>query len=94
MSSQNNDGIEYTIEDSNAPKEPEAPVEQPMPKGNGLNDLPPHIRSQLPESFGETVNHSDAYVDFLKKHKDSKENSAAFNGHPKDYLEFLAKQNK
>ena len=94
MSSQNNDGIEYTIQENDKKETSEETVEQPMPKGNGLNDLPPHIRSQLPESFGETVNHSDAYVDFLKKHKDSKENSAAFNGHPKDYLEFLAKQNK
>jgi hypothetical protein len=99
MSSQNTDGIEYTIEDSNMPETVPVPVPDSaspadVPKGNGLNDLPPHIRSQLPESFGETVNHSDAYVDFLKKHKDSKENSGAFNGHPKDYLEFLAKQNK
>ena len=39
MSSQNNDGIEYTIEDTNAPKEPEAPVEQPIPKGNCLHLL-------------------------------------------------------
>ena len=94
MSSQNNDGIEYTIQENDKNDTSEVPVEQPIPKGNGLNDLPPHIRSQLPESFGETVTHSDAYVDFLKKHKDSKENSGAFNGHPKDYLEFLAKQNK
>jgi len=94
MSSQNNDGIEYTIQENDKKQPLEQPVEQPMPKGNGLNDLPPHIRSQLPESFGETVNHSDAYIDFLKKHKDSKENSGAFNGHPKDYLDFLAKQNK
>ena len=94
MSSQNNDGIEYTIQENDKKETSEVPTEQPIPKGNGLNDLPPHIRSQLPESFGETVTHSDAYVDFLKKHKDSKENSGAFNGHPKDYLEFLAKQNK
>jgi len=94
MSSQNNDGIEYTIQEND---KPEVPVEQPIPKGNGLNDLPPEVRSQLPESFGQKVEYSDAYIDFLKKHKTSKEttsNSGGFNGHPKDYLEFLAKQNK
>jgi hypothetical protein len=102
MSSQNTDGIEYTIEDSNMPETVPVPVPDSaspadVPKGNGLNDLPPHIRSQLPESFGQTVNHSDAYIEFLKKHKDSNEttsNCGGFNGHPKDYLEFLAKQNK
>jgi hypothetical protein len=66
MSSQNNDGIEYTIQEND---KTETPEEQPIPKGNGVNDLPPHIRSQLPESFGETVNHSHAYVDFLKNTK-------------------------
>jgi uncharacterized protein YvpB len=97
MSSQNNDGIEYTIQENDKKETSEEPVEQPIPKGNGLNDLPPEVRSQLPESFGQTVNHSDAYIEFLKKHKDSKEttsNCGGFNGHPKDYLEFLAKQNK
>jgi hypothetical protein len=91
MSSQNEDGIEYTIQEND---KPEVHVEQPIPKGNALNDLPPEVRSQLPESFGQTVNHSDAYIEFLKKHKESKEGGSAFNGHPKDYLEFLAKQNK
>jgi len=91
MSSQNNDGIEYTIQEND---KPEVPVQQPNSKGNALNDLPPEVRSQLPESFGQTINHSDAYIEFLKKHKDSKEGSNTFNGHPKDYLDFLAKQNK
>ena len=94
MSSQNNDGIEYTIQENDKNKTSEVPTEQPTPSGNGLNDLPPEVRSQLPESFGQTVNHSDAYIEFLKKHKDSKEGTSTFNGHPKDYLEFLAKQNK
>jgi hypothetical protein len=97
MSSQNNDGIEYTIQENDKKETSEVPVEQPIPKGNALNDLPPEVRSQLPESFGQTINHSDAYIEFLKKHKDSKEitsNGGGFNGHPKDYLDFLAKQNK
>jgi len=91
MSSQNNDGIEYTIQEND---KPEVPVQPHIPKGNALNDLPPEVRSQLPESFGQTINHSDAYIEFLKKHKDSKEGTTTFNGHPKDYLEFLTKQNK
>ena len=94
MSSQNNDGIEYTIQENDKKEIPTEPVEQSIPKGTGLNDLPPHVRSQLPESFGQTVNHSDAYIEFLKKHKDSKEGTSTFNGHPKDYLDFLSKQNK
>lgn len=110
MSSQTKDGIECIIEDSNTycaghpelpadirSKLPDASSDADVPKRNVLNDLPPEVRSQLPESFGQTVNHSDAYIEFLKKHKDSKEtttNGGAFNGHPKDYLDFLAKQNK
>ena len=94
MSSQNNDGIEYTIQENDKKETSEIPTEQHIPKGNGLNDLPPEVRSQLPESFGQPVNHSDAYIDFLKKHKDTKEGNPVFNGHPKDYLDFLAKQNK
>ena len=91
MSSQNNDGIEYTIEDVD---KPEVQVEPNVPKSQSLNDLPPEVRSQLPESFGQTINHSDAYIDFMKKHKETKDGNVGFNGHPKDYLDFLAKQNK
>jgi len=100
MSSHSNDGIECIIEDSNHVNHAELPEissDADVPKRNALNDLPPEVRSQLPESFGQTINHSDAYIEFLKKHKDSKEtasNSGGFNGHPKDYLDFLAKQNK
>ena len=87
MSSQNNDGIEYTIKENDN-------SETHNPSAKALNDLPPEVRSKLPESFGQTVNHSEAYIEFLKKHKESKEGMSTFNGHPKDYLEFLAKQNK
>jgi hypothetical protein len=87
MSSQNNDGIEYSIkENDETPKSPEN-----LSKSNGLENLPPKIRSQLPESFGQSINHSDAYIEFLKKHKESKQGVPVFNGHPKDYLDFLAK---
>jgi hypothetical protein len=100
MSSQNPDGIEYTIEESDKSVNVEQPQIQQPPQppqfqnSKAFNDLPPEIRSKLPESFGEPVNHSDAYIEFLKKHKETKEGNPVFNGHPKDYLDFLAKQNK
>jgi hypothetical protein len=100
MSSQNPDGIEYTIEENDKPVNVEQPQIQQPPQppqfqnSKAFNDLPPEIRSKLPESFGEPVNHSDAYIEFLKKHKETKEGNPVFNGHPKDYLDFLAKQNK
>jgi hypothetical protein len=88
--------IEYTIEEKEGGiKSSNEPVF--TRNVNGLSGIPPDVASKLPPGFFDNepqVEQSDAFIEFMLKHKASLQGRENIDMHPTEYFEKIVKKTK
>ena len=88
--------IEYTIEEKECGiKSSNEPVF--TRNVNGLSGIPPDVASKLPPGFFDNeqpVQQSDAFIEFMLKHKASLQGRENIDMHPTEYFEKIVKKTK